>query len=91
MDWRNYVVSVDGTHHVHAGLPAYDAQFHEVLKFHAPGLAPVRDASGAYHITPEGLPAYRERYLRTFGFYEGKSAVSGGDGLCSATPESQWV
>ena len=87
MDWRNYVVSVDGTHHVHAGLPAYDAQFHEVLKFHAPGLAPVRDASGAYHITPEGLPAYRERYLRTFGFYEGKSAVSGGDGWYHILPD----
>ena len=89
MDWRNYAVSVDGTHHVHAGLPAYDARFHEVLKFHLPGLAPVRDGSGAYHITPEALPAYRERYLRTFGFYEGKAAVRGGDGWHHIFPDGR--
>ena len=88
-DWRDYAISVDGTHHVQAGLPAYGARFHEVLKFHSPGLAPVRDASGAYHITPEGLPAYRERYIRTFGFYEGKAAVRGGDGWHHIFPDGR--
>ena len=73
--WREYAVSVDGTHHVHHGRPAYERRFIEVLKFHAPGLAPVIDASGAYHITADGNTAYDERHVCTFGFYEGFAAV----------------
>ena len=78
-----------GTHHVHGGLPAYGPRFHEVLKFHPPGLAPVTDGTGAYHITPDGLPAYRERYLRAFGFYEGKAAVHGEDGWRHILPDGR--
>ena len=79
-DWRDYPVSRDGTHHVCQGQPVYAARFLEVLKFHAPGLAPVLDRSGAYHITPEGQPAYQTRHLRTFGFYEDLAAVQSHDG-----------
>ena len=59
-DWRDSKPALDGTHHVnvHDGRALYGRRFHEVLKFHAPGLAPVLDDSGAYHITPDGLPAY---------------------------------
>ena len=74
-DWRDYRISADGSHHVYQESPAYSPRFHEVLKFHAPGLAPVCDASGAYHITPDGQPAYGQRHLRTFGCYEGRAAV----------------
>ncbi len=49
--------------------------FEEVFKFHSPGLAPVRDTSGAYHIKPSGQAAYSGRYLNTFGFYERRAAV----------------
>ena len=49
-------------------------------KFHAPGLAPVRDSSGAYHIRPNGDAAYRRRFIQTWGFYEGRAAVEGEDG-----------
>ena len=73
--WRQYWISEDATHHVYQGRPAYPSRFHEVLKFHEPGLAPVLDASGAYHITPDGAAAYESRYARTFGFYEGRAAV----------------
>ena len=73
--WREYVVSDDGTHHVHLGRPAYERRFIEVLKFHTPGLAPVIDASGAHHITADGNAAYPERHVRTFGFYEDVAAV----------------
>ena len=73
--WRGYRISADVSHHVHQGQPAYQSRFEEVLKFHEPGLAPVHDASGAYHITPDGLAAYESRYIRTFGFYEGRAAV----------------
>lgn len=76
-DWRYSRPAPDGTHHVGSrdGQPLYSARFREVLKFHEPGLAPVIDASGAYHITGDGQAAYHERHLRTFGFYEGFAAV----------------
>ena len=69
------------------GRPLYQARFHEALKFHSPGLAPVLDASGAYHITPDGLAAYPERYLRTFGFYEGIAAVHSTSGWHHIGPD----
>ena len=78
--WREYTASPDGTHHLFEGRPAYDLRFTEVLKFHPPGMAPVIDGSGAYHITADGLPAYGFRYVRTFGFYEGIAAVQTTDG-----------
>jgi hypothetical protein len=63
--WQDFTVAPDRTHHLIDGSAAYEARFEEVLKFHAPGLAPVRDATGAYHISPTGRAAYTERYLRT--------------------------
>lgn len=78
--WRQYGISEDVTHHVYQGNAAYPARFHEVLKFHEPGLAAVLDASGAYHITPDGAAAYESRYARTFGFYEGRAAVCSEEG-----------
>ena len=69
------------------GSPLYHSRYDEVLKFHAPGLAPVRDASGSYHITPDGVPAYEARYLRTFGFYEGLAAVHSADGWFHILPD----
>ena len=75
-DWKSSMLAPGGTHHLKGdGQALYRTRFHEVLKFHAPGLAPVCDASGAYHITPDGQPAYAQRHLRTFGFYEGRAAV----------------
>ena len=86
-NWREYRIAADGTHHVCDGRPAYEARFSDVLKFHAPGLAPVLDNSGAYHITPEGMPAYRSRHIRTFGFYEGRAAVHSADGWLHILPD----
>jgi len=73
--WQEFTISPERSHHLFQGRPAYSARFEEVLKFHASGLAPVRDSSGAYHILADGSPAYSNRYLRTFGFYEGRAAV----------------
>ena len=78
--WRIYEISEDASHHVYRGRPAYRSRFHEVLKFREPGLASAEDGSGAFHITPDGLPAYESRYIRTFGFYEGRAAVHSDDG-----------
>lgn len=80
MDWRATAVAVDGTHHVVDGRPLYDERFDEVLKYHAPGLAPVRRGVAAWHIDVAGRAAYRRRFERTFGFYEGAAAVRERDG-----------
>ncbi len=85
--WRECAVSADGTHHEHRGRPAYERRFAEVLKFHAPGLAPVIDDSGAYHITSDGNPAYEARHIRTFGFYEGIAAVHSPAGWHHVRPD----
>lgn len=75
------MMSPDGTHHIDEhGMPVYGERFDEVLKFHAPGLAPVRREDRAWHIRANGVAAYQRRFVRTFGFYEGLAAVIGDDG-----------
>ena len=86
-DWRYYNIAMDNSHHVYEGSPAYSPRFLEVLKFHAPGLAPVVDDSGAYHITPNGQSTYESRYVRTFGYYEGRAAVHSADGWFHILPD----
>ena len=79
-NWRDYTLSPDGTHHLLHGRHLYAQRFIEVQKFHEPGLAPVRDDSGAYHISPDGTPAYNARFVQTFGFYEERAAVQTDEG-----------
>ena len=85
--WRKYGISADSSHHVYQGRPAYEPRFQEVLKFREPGLAPVLAGCGAYHVTPYGLPAYERRYIRTFGFYDGRAAVHSEDGWFHVLPD----
>jgi len=73
--WKNIKVAADGTHFIVNGVPAFHTNYYEVLKFHAPGLAPVVDQSGAYHIDTQGKSIYSQRYKRTFGYYFLRSAV----------------
>lgn len=86
-DWTRAQVAAGGTHHELDGHPLYAARFEEVLKYHPPGLAPARDGTGAYHIGPEGWPAYEARYRRCFGFYEGLAAVVADDGWHHVRPD----
>lgn len=79
-NWREFTIAPEGTHHLYQGNPVYAARFISVLAFHAPGLAPVQDATGAYHINPNGEPVYDQRYQRTFGFYQGKASVKSQSG-----------
>ena len=75
-DWQTSKVSPDRTHHTDAnGAPFYTFRFHSVLPFHAPGLAPAENDEGAFHIGPDGKPAYPQRHRRTFGFYQGRAAA----------------
>ncbi|MCG3174798.1 MAG: hypothetical protein GMKNLPBB_03087 [Myxococcota bacterium] len=81
MNWRTWTISCDGTHHVdELGAPVYTERFDEVLKFHEPGLAPVRRHGHAWHVRADGSAAYDRRFKRTFGFYEGVAAVADSDG-----------
>ena len=75
MNWKNIKTVADNTYFIYDDEPVFNKKFIEVLKFHAPGLAPVLDSSGAYHIDGEGLELYQKRYQRTFGFYCNRAAV----------------
>lgn len=79
MNWQNIEVSSDNTHFLFNDKPLFGNQFIEVLKFHSPGLAPVKDETGAYHIDSSGNQLYSERFTRTFGYYCNRAAVVNGD------------
>ncbi len=89
MTWRDSRIASDGTHHVLGSEPLYAERFDDVLKFHDPGLAPVRRRGEAWHIRPDGSEAYRRRFGRTFGFYEGLAAVAGPDGWHHIRPDGE--
>ncbi len=75
MNWKDIKVADDSTHFLLEGKIIFNRQFVEVLKFHSPGLAPVKDQTGAYHIDITGAEIYTERYSRTFGYYCNRAAV----------------
>ena len=75
MIWQDIKVSANNTHFIFEGQPIFGKFFNEVLKFHAPGIAPVKDTTGAYHIDAHGNPLYSDRYQRTFGYYSNRAAV----------------
>jgi len=87
-----------GRFHISSGGErTYDSTFKWVLPFHEPGLAPVGDESGAYHINLDGTPAYEMRFDRSFGFYCGLATVKDGDDWFHIKPngekayESSWA
>jgi hypothetical protein len=80
MSWSRTSVAKDGTHHLLEEVPLYEPRFEEVLKFHAPGLAPVRIGNSAWHIQLDGSPAYPQRYRRTFGFYQERASFQDEEG-----------
>jgi|GEM_PF-1128216 len=88
-DWRCAIVAAGHSHHVMDGQPLYDERFDEVLKFHAPGLAPVRRGTEAWHIQLSGKPAYTRRFRRTFGFYEDRAAVISEEGWHHIRPDGE--
>jgi hypothetical protein len=75
MNWHNITLSADNTHFLFDEKPIFDKKFIEVLKFHSPGIAPVFDHSGAYHIDISGNELYSKRYSRTFGYYCNRASV----------------
>ena len=53
-----------------------DCSYKSMLKFHEPGIAPVEDETGWYHIDSTNTAIYPQRYKRTFGYYCGLAAVT---------------
>lgn len=80
MNWQQIKSSLDNRSFIFEGQMLFDREFIEVLNFHSPGIAAVRDESGAYHINSQGKPLYIKRFVRSFGFYNGRAAVSDLDG-----------
>jgi hypothetical protein len=79
MNWKDIKVADNATHFLYEENIIFNRHFVAVLKFHAPGLAPVKDQTGAYHIDVNGKDLYPERYSRTFGFYCKRAAVINGN------------
>lgn len=75
MNWQDIKVSADNSHFLYDGKQIFGKRFIEVLKFHSPGLAPVKDDTGSYHIDSNGKALYVDRYARTFGFYCNRATV----------------
>jgi hypothetical protein len=87
--WQDIQVSSCGTFHRLNDRPLYPQRYLQVMKYHAPGLAPVKHALGAFHIDIQGLPAYTARFKETFGFYEGLATVRTDQGWSHITPQGQ--
>src|SRR5690242_14140342 len=85
--WKHIIVSPCETFHLLNGKPLYSQQYSQVMKFHEPGLAPVKSESHAFHIDVQGLPAYSHRYIETFGFYERLAAVRNEEGCFHVNTE----
>jgi hypothetical protein len=79
MNWQDIKVSADNSHFLFDGKQIFGRQFLEVLKFHSPGLAPVKDETGSYHIDCTGKSVYTDRFSRAFGYYCNRAAVMQGD------------
>jgi hypothetical protein len=80
IDLSSIFISKERTHHLIDGRPFYPQRYAWVLNFHSPGIAAAGDSTGAFHINLDGKPAYVGRFLRTFGFYDGRAAIHSGTG-----------
>jgi hypothetical protein len=78
MRWQDIKNSPDNTFFLFDGKPLFNKTFIEILKFHSPGIAPVKDETGCYHINEQGMPVYNDRFDRTFGFYCNRASVTKG-------------
>ncbi|MBL0316121.1 MAG: WG repeat-containing protein [Flavobacteriales bacterium] len=75
MNWKEILLSEDMTHFLYKGENPFGKNFLNAMKFHEPGLAPVQDETGWYHIGTEGKPYYPQRYVNAFGYYFMRAAV----------------
>lgn len=91
MDWTRTKVAPERTHHTVQGQALYEERFDAVIEFYEPGLAPVMLNKEAWHINLKGKPVYSRRFHQTFGFYQGRAAVSDSTGWYHIFPDGQDV
>ncbi|MEM7036340.1 MAG: WG repeat-containing protein [Bacteroidota bacterium] len=87
IDWKDIKVSVDWTHFWVDGKRFFAREFKSVLKFHAPGLAPVETEKGWSFIDVSGEAAIPGPFLKAWGFYYGFSAVEDETGSFHIRPD----
>jgi hypothetical protein len=78
MNWKEIKINTENIGYEYNGKLLFNRVFLEVLKFHDPGIAPVKDHSGSYHINQHGQDLYPQRYERTFGYYCKRAAIKDG-------------
>lgn len=76
MIWQEITTNEAANAFLFQGKTVFNREFIHVLSFHAPGIAPVCDNRGWFHINIDGEDLYPERYLRTFGFYYDRASVA---------------
>lgn len=74
-DWEKIKENQNEKQFYYEDKPVFK-KYLSLLKFHEPGLAPVQDETGWYHILQNGKPLYSQRYNRAFGYYCGRAAVT---------------
>ena len=87
--WKNIIVSPCETFHLLKGEPLYIQRYCHVMKYHEPGLAPVKNGASAFHIDTQGISAYSNQFIETFGFYSGLAAVRNEEGWFHITPRGE--
>ena len=76
MNWQSLTLNeFDKQFYFNGKLAFPNCKFEDALKFHKPGLAPVKDKTGWYHINESGKPIYKNRYERAFGYYYNRASV----------------
>lgn len=80
INWKDIKVSVDWTHFLLDGKRLFEREFKSVLKFHAPGLAPVKTEKGWSFIDASGSTVIPGPFRKAWGFYCGLSAVEDDSG-----------
>lgn len=91
MKWNDIDINEAGTAFIYEGAKLFGRDYLAVMKFHEPGLAPVKDESGWYHINLQGEPTYHKRYDRAFGYYFDRAAVVSGKSYFHILPDGQCV
>jgi len=74
MNWKEIKLNLEKEFTLNGEI-LYERKFEDALKFHEPGLAPVKDGTGWFHITAEGGDLYSKKYIRAFGYYNHRAAV----------------
>ena len=81
MNWQSLTLNeFDKQFYFEGKLAFPNYKFEDALKFHKPGLAPVKDKTGWYHINETGNPIYKNRYERAFGYYCNRASVISDNG-----------